>query len=315
MQLPEELQLAIDRIVEKAPPTALKKAREALSFDYRHGRGSIFEDEEKRLAYIGARMPATFGAVFKALEKLKELYSFPESIRLLDLGAGPGTASWAAASLFNLDKITLIEKSHDAIALGKALAKESALGNAEWLCGSLSDIKVFPEADLAVLSYAAGELGNPEELIERLYNSPVGCILVVEPGTPQGFHLIRKIRQQMIDLGANLIAPCPHQFACPIQGSDWCHFSARVERTRLHRQLKEGTLGHEDEKFSYVAAATKPGLKITGRIVRHLQKHSGHTRMTLCTNEGKLEEKTVTRSQKGLYRQARDAEWGDIWNE
>ena len=314
MQLPEELQTAIDRIIEKTPSTALKKAREALSFDYRHGCGSVFEDEGKRLAYIGARMPATFGAVFKALEKLKELYAFPSSIRLLDLGAGPGTASWAAASLFNLDKAILIEKSQDAIALGKELARGSSLQKAEWICRSLSDSEVFPEADLAILSYAAGELGNQEELIERLYNSPVHFILVVEPGTPQGFLLIRKIRQQMIDLGANLIPPCPHQFACPIQGSDWCHFASRIERTRLHRQLKEGTLGHEDEKFSYVAAAKTPGLKIKGRLVRHVQKHSGHVRMTLCTDGGKLEEKVVSRGQKELYRRARDSEWGDAWN-
>ena len=41
----------------------------------------------------------------------------------LDLGAGPGTASWAAAKLFpSLEKIVLWEKSEEMVKLGRSLA-------------------------------------------------------------------------------------------------------------------------------------------------------------------------------------------------
>ena len=52
---------------------------------------------------------------------------------------------------------------------------------------------------------------------------------------------------------------------------DWCHFAARVNRSALHRRLKEGQLGYEDEKYSYVAAAATGHLArpASGRIVRH----------------------------------------------
>ena len=47
-------------------------------------------------AYMAARMPACYAAVYKVLEEVSaRLPAFaPES--MLDFGAGPGTAVWAA---------------------------------------------------------------------------------------------------------------------------------------------------------------------------------------------------------------------------
>ncbi len=306
MQLPEELQMAIESMAQHSP--ALRQARQALTQDYREGRSSPFADEGKRLAYLGARMPATYAAIHQVLKNI------PPCDHLLDLGAGPGTASWAAADLFpSLKKITLIEKSGEAIALGQKLAQFSshpALQQAEWIQQSLAD--PIPNADVAVIAYVLNELTNPEALIDRCWKA-VPLLIAVEPGTPKGFQLIRNIRQQLIGLGAHLIAPCPHAYACPMQGSDWCHFFARVERTRLHRLLKEGSLGYEDEKFSYLIASKTPGPPFSARIVRHPLKQSGHVRLKLCKQSGVLEEQTVTRKEKELYRKARDAEWGETF--
>jgi ribosomal protein RSM22 (predicted rRNA methylase) len=94
---------------------------------------------------------------------------------------------------------------------------------------------------------------------------------------------------------------------------DWCHFSQRIERTSLHRQLKGGELGYEDEKFSYIVADKSCASPTAARIVRHPRKHSGHVQLMLCTTAGHIENRTVTRSSKAAYKQARKAEWGDIW--
>lgn len=303
MQLPDELQNAIDLIVQNTSSKSLARAREELTQDYKAGKASLFGDEAKRLVYLIARMPATYAAVRKVMERLP---AAPRS--LLDLGAGPGTASWAAVGLFpEIEKITLIEKSSEAVALGKKLAEVGplALQGAEWVCASLGG--ALPKADAAVLSYVINELDGSDALIEKCWEA-VSTLIVIEPGTPRGATIIRGIREKLIRMGAFIAAPCPHRLKCP---SDWCHFAARVERTRLHRQIKGGSLGHEDEKFSYLIATKQEVPHAQNRIVRHPMKGSGHVRLTLCTSEGKLEEKVVGRSDKARYKIARNAEWGD----
>lgn len=305
MQLPENLQAAIDELLKNVSPAVLLKARESLTKKYLGGNVSPFGNEAMRLAYLGARMPATFAAVRKALENI-EIQG-----HLLDLGAGLGSASWAAIDLFpEIDQITLLEISSEAINLGKKLGEtHPTLQKAKWVNQSLDE--PLPKAKTAILSYVLGELKNPEEIVQKCWNS-VETLILIEPGTPRAFQTIRKIRKQLIDANAHLIAPCPHAHACPIQGDDWCHFSARVERTKLHRLLKEGSLGYEDEKFCYLIASKTPLEIKKSRIIRHPIKRSGHISFTLCTTEGKIEEKTVSKKTKEFYKKAKRLEWGDI---
>ena len=128
-----------------------------------------------------------------------------------------------------------------------------------------------------------------------------------------GFGLIRVLRDDLVAFGGHLIAPCPHQNECPIPENDWCHFSRRFERSSLHRRIKSGALGHEDEKFSYVAAAKHPIQPVHTRVLRHPQRHSGHVHMQLCAGGG-LQAVTVTRSDKENWRRARKTDWGDAWS-
>lgn len=95
-------------------------------------------------------------------------------------------------------------------------------------------------------------------------------------------------------------------------GGDWCHFSARVERSSLHRRLKGGTLGHEDEKFSYVAATKHAFPFPASRVLREPVRHSGHVILKLCTEEG-VKQPTISKKMGELYKQARKVEWGDVF--
>ena len=93
---------------------------------------------------------------------------------------------------------------------------------------------------------------------------------------------------------------------------DWCHFSERLERSSLHRRLKSGELGYEDEKFSYVVASRLAARKAAARIVRHPAARKGYVELQLCAPDG-LRKETVTRSQGEEYKRARKAEWGEEW--
>ncbi|MEU9384658.1 small ribosomal subunit Rsm22 family protein, partial [Streptomyces sp. NPDC048279] len=96
-------------------------------------------------------------------------------------------------------------------------------------------------------------------------------------------------------------------------GTDWCHFSARVSRSSLHRQVKGGSLAYEDEKFSYVAATRLPAAPAPARVVRRPQIRKGQVLLDLCEKDERLRRTTVTKRHGDLYKAARDADWGDEW--
>ena len=96
-------------------------------------------------------------------------------------------------------------------------------------------------------------------------------------------------------------------------GTDWCHFSARVSRSSLHRQVKGGSLAYEDEKFSYVAATRLPAEPAPARVVRRPQIRKGQVLLDLCEADEELRRTTVTKRHGDLYKAARDAAWGDAW--
>jgi ribosomal protein RSM22 (predicted rRNA methylase) len=311
--LPSSLQEKIDQILETASPAILRKAREHLSQTYREVNSSkpIFANEEMRLAYLGARFPATYAASHYVIwELLKQKPDF-QCQTLLDLGSGPATATLAAMDLIpEIHKAILMEKSQDAIQLGKQLLTD--LSEIEWICKDLKSVESFPSADLAILSYSLGEIKPFASFIDRLWKADIDTLAIIEPGTPKGYQTILEARDLFLRLNAHIIAPCPHAKPCPLKGSNWCHFSTRLERTKLHRLLKEGTVGFEDEKFSYLIVSRDPSQKEKGdRILRHPFKGSGHVRLTLCTGDGMEVEKTISKKDKEIYRKARNAAWGD----
>src|ERR1700687_1541202 len=70
----------------------------SISRTYRDGGGSTaIRSETDALAYALARMPATYAAVTASQNALREVNPGFAPQNLLDVGAGPGTATWAAA--------------------------------------------------------------------------------------------------------------------------------------------------------------------------------------------------------------------------
>jgi len=312
MPLPPELRAGIERELETIDRARLAGASKQISQAYKQGQfHGTLSAPEARGAYLLARLPATFAAneyVFREISRLLPELS-PSS--LLDLGAGPGTATWAARAVWpGITSFTLIEKNVEFLQLGQRLATNL---QGEWRNSDIQSLPEFPAHDLVVLSYAIGELPIPTQVVERAWRAAQKALVIIEPGTPKNFAAIAEIRRQLIDLGGLIIAPCPHTYACPMAAArDWCHFSVRVDRTSEHRRLKGGTLGYEDEKFSYLAFSRNLAAHASARIVRHPAIHGGHIKLTLCTPAG-LESTMVTRSDKSAFRAARKAAWGDEW--
>lgn len=316
MLFPQELSEGIESLSKLLKINDLSKMSALLTQHYKQVKGiSGIEalSQEKRLAYLTCRMPATYASVFSVLQGLAAGRSPYYIESLLDLGAGPGTGMWAAAALFPyLSHIVNVERDAGFIALGKELAAHSALKSSNWIKEDLSQMQCEEQFDLVLLSCSLGEIApkDLEKLLQQAWKRVKKALVIIEPGTPDGFATIKLARESILSEGAHLIAPCPHQKSCPLVKGDWCHFAARLQRSHLHRLSKDGKLNYEDEKFSYLVFTREKFIPFQNRIVRRPQKKEGHVVLALCSSEG-VKNQTISRKDKEKYRIARKAEWGD----
>src|SRR5690348_4611718 len=103
MELPPHLRHAIDRALHGVPPAELAAASAALSERYRAGeppRAPHVASLNDALAYCATRLPATYAAVHASLDAVAQARPDFAPRALLDVGAGPGTALWAASAVF-----------------------------------------------------------------------------------------------------------------------------------------------------------------------------------------------------------------------
>jgi ribosomal protein RSM22 (predicted rRNA methylase) len=318
MELPPPLREGVDRILEGIPVADMRKAAELLSQRYRgevrDGRFHL-SDELATQAYLATRLPATYAAVRATLAAIADIRHDWTPQTLLDVGAGPGAAFWAACDQWSsIEQATMVEACDPIRRVGEHLAQHAPSRRTTWLSADIQRaLPALNNADLVTLSYVLGELAPAviDPLIERLWTLSRDTLLVVEPGTPAGWQRILQVRDRVIALGAHIIAPCPHVERCPLAAPDWCHFSRRVARSRVHRLTKDADVPWEDEKFIYLAASRVASERPVGRVLARPRVASGTVRLKLCCNSGQVEERLVTRRQGNDFKVARRLDWGD----
>lgn len=318
MELPPALRLAVDRFLQGTPLEELRVASERLSQRYRSetrdGRLHLGEAAAVK-AYLAARLPATYAAVRASMAYIAEAAPDFAPASLLDIGAGPGTVLWAANDCWDgLEKATLIEASETVRNAGRVLAADATLPAADWLAGDAAKpLPAIEAADLVTLSYVLDELAPDAigPLVDRLWGLTSGLLLVVEPGTPAGWSRILAVRDRLIAAGAHILAPCPHQKPCPLAAPDWCHFSRRVARSRLHRLTKGADVPWEDEKFTYLAASRTPAPSHAARILAPPHAGKGRIGLKLCLPDGSASEDMFSKRDGELFKRVRRLDWGD----
>lgn len=312
--LPPDLRAALDKKLEGLARDDIAARAAQISKTYRDGGNShAIASPVDALAYALVRMPATYAAVSACLNALREARPDFAPQRLLDVGAGPGTASWAAAETFaSLQAFMLLDINAALQTLALNLGKENprlATMTCRRDTGALDEAEA---ADLVIASYLIGEVSEAERraLAERLWSKTRDTLLVVEPGTPAGYARIIQLRAQLIASGAHVAAPCPHDRACPLVPPDWCHFAQRLPRLRAHIQIKGAELPFEDEKFSYVVLTRAPATEPLSRVLAPPAINKVEVSAKLCTANGLSVAKVQSRD-KTAYAAARRWRWGE----
>ena len=161
----------------------------------------------------------------------------------------------------------------DLVVAAYALGELDARGGAGGVSDRGADERAATAARTRPPRVASENRRRADETVAQLWSrvAPGGALVLVEPGTPNGSRLIRRARQRVLDserdaaarrvsgskkgsgkgpsgdldsfgdldvIDAHVVAPCQHDRACPMDGlPTWCHFSQRVRRSEMHRQM------------------------------------------------------------------------------
>ncbi len=298
---------AISTWLGKQGQGSLREKVAGLRTIYEKGASSTHVD---LAAYLAVRAPATFAAVSAVLREVLHLAPEFAPQSLADIGAGPGTASFAAAAHFvSLKSAVMVEADQRFAALAEELAGSLPFA-AKVRRQSL--LATLEPADLVIAAYVLAEL--PVEAAVQaalhLWQASTGALVLIEPGTPQGFARIRSCREILLKAGANIIGPCTHDAACPMAGDDWCHFKARLARSREHMHAKGGVVPYEDESYAWLAVGRFPARREEARIMAPPAASKIGINLRLCGASG-LREEMIASRDKATYKRAKKLKWGD----
>ena len=319
MALPNELTEALDDLLEGN--IAFKEINinaKKISKKYRENNNDgnrLVTRKEEAVSYALSRMPATYESVSDCLDKIFEKNNFNIS-SILDVGAGTGAATWALYNFFDEKTYTCYEREDEMISIGKRLMEKSKLIQyTEWKKFDIINDSIEGTFDFIAVSYMINELPRDQikSVVEKLWNATEKVLLIIEPGTPRGYANIKTIRNLLIKNGAKVIAPCPHEEECPLPENDWCQFSCRVQRSKIHKALKDGNAPYEDEKYSYIAFSKQECLNTDNRILRHPIINKGYSEYKVCSKDG-INNIKLSKKDGDVYKIAKKKSSGDSLN-
>jgi ribosomal protein RSM22 (predicted rRNA methylase) len=352
LNLPGELNAAIGAWMTEHGRGSLAGVSHNLSEVYKKGEIS---SHVSLAAYIATRVPATFASNTAVQAALAAAMPDFAPTSLLDIGAGPGVASWAALNAHtSLQHVTLCEQDKNFAELAMKLNAQSAvpqLQSSDVILKSEATLSSEVSADLVVVSYMLAELplASMASMAARLMARASQILILIEPGTPQGFARLKVMRDVLQRQGVYVVAPCTHQEQCPMVArppqsfgqlpqqvggadtpslssagggarraegddlaTDWCHFKTRLQRSREHMHAKGGTVPFEDEAFSYLILSRQIQAQSAARIIAPPTASKHDVTLRLCDATG-LRNESIASRNKPTYKRAQKKTWGQVW--
>ena len=285
--LPDILRLA-DRFTVDRPETAA---------------APYLRDGRACAAYSLYFAPQTHARLVHVLADLPPFADTPQPLRILDLGAGTGAASWALLDHLGDRPCLLTAWDHSRPALRALHEAFSALRRPRWpqamlrtTHAPLADFAANADTfDVVLLHYVLNEMLPAERrtLLSRAARSlaPGGRIVLCEPLLRAEGDYLRELREYAVgDLGLALLAPCPHALACPLPEA--CH-AVRTWTPPRTLQILNATLRRDLRHLAFAplvfarpphAAPAADGFR--ARIVVPPAHAKGHSICPACCPDG-----------------------------
>jgi ribosomal protein RSM22 (predicted rRNA methylase) len=255
--------------------TLLTREREGLPAAY-------LKDEGLRKAYRAYFLPSNLSKIHKPLQ---ELYLHPRDLfakaklRVLDIGAGPGTASLGVLTFFSqrerkpqleftaVDQVAgNLKMAEDLFLSSRTMhSHEASLKTIQSDIGGLGNI-LHGHFDVIILSNVMNELFARDEaktgkrvsmlqdILKRALADDGSCI-IIEPALRETSREMLEVRDGILEQGFHLYSPCLFSGKCPalVNPKDWCHEDIPWDPPTLVKEIDKLTgLRKDSLKFSYL---------------------------------------------------------------
>jgi ribosomal protein RSM22 (predicted rRNA methylase) len=284
-------------------------------------RNTYINDPGLAALYMITRGRSIMGVMEKIIRQYPDVFHDVESV--VDFGGGPGTFLFALSKFKTIKNYTNVERSDAFIDILNVLVEEFLSSSTPHThvdsinCNYLKlKTKDIPKNDLCVFSYTFCECDNSLISLSGLVENS-NMVLIIEPGTPSGFNNIIQARDKLIEKEFVTIAPCTVSNGfCPLRDSesDWCHFVERIDRSRIQRHLKNGVLGYEYEKYSYVLMSKYP-IHLDGKRIISRPNYTKHSVSFDICSEKSSHIVVTKRENKNRFRIVKKSIRGDLYNE
>ena len=334
---------------------------EALSYAFTSERGELSKNylnkKEFRSSYLLYFFLTNYVKVIHTLTQLDHLQKLPvtENVDILDVGAGPATASIACAHYYTEHypkcRLTIhaVEQNKEVIKDAKHLfsrlcsEKHNIVFHSEEMRtrGISRSLPANKKFDLIIAANILNEMGNVVEehsqFCKQLISSHLrGSFIIIDPALQKTTRNLMELRDLLLEHhDATVLAPCLHQKNCPMREAnkrDWCHFYIEWKCPALIRDI-DRFIGnkHDYLKMAYIIFQQDQGRgerrsplsghaphAPTHRIVSSPMPSRGKAELLLCGEQGKLTR--VTQLDRDRSKKAvafHNAKRGDtvIWPE
>lgn len=253
-----------------------------------------------------------------------------ERLRLLDIGSGPGPASfgvarWAASHGRKVDALAL-EAAPQALESFKRIWSSGALETRCWRVGERLPDGPF---DVIIASHVLNELfldtsdrlelrtAFCQELSRRL--APGGLLVLIEPALKRTGRDLLVVRDALLRGGLSVRAPCLLQSACPAleRPRDWCHADRPWTPPEWSLEMgKQAGIARDSLKFSFVIFSNTPSAEEPNddlfRIVSEPMPEKGKKRFFGCGSSGRQALVRLDRDRTETNARFDSLERGDI---
>lgn len=216
-----------------------------------------------------------------------------KSLRVLDFGSGPGTASLAllATLPYDLD-LHCVEASGGMRAIAEKLLSSwpgSSRVSSLTFSATMPPVNREQPFDVVIAANSLAELSedSANRLTQQLSElvGPQGFLVLVEPGQLQHTRRLMKVRNRLCDSLVPLF-PCTRQSSCPMLAAsetDWCHGTLSWTQPPLSRQL-DSLLGFNKHRIKYSAFVFQRGghLRSGVRVIVPAERSNRGTEVMVC---------------------------------